>query len=74
MVEWNGSERYTTYITGTKVLATIGAEDIANAGSASVVVTEADTGARSNTATFTIQQAGPAPDLKPRSYIAIIRR
>jgi hypothetical protein len=58
VVRWNGSDRTTTFISGTEVRASISANDIASPGSASVTVYNPPPGGgTSNPATFTITAA-----------------
>lgn len=60
-VRWNASDRPTTYVSATRLTATIGAADIANVGAASVTVyTPAPGGGTSAGTTFTITD--PAVD------------
>ncbi|HEY2994770.1 MAG TPA: PA14 domain-containing protein [Methylomirabilota bacterium] len=56
-VLWNGTTRATTFVSATRVTASIPASDIAAAGSASVSVRNPD-GQTSNTVTFTVNPAG----------------
>jgi hypothetical protein len=61
VVQWNGSARSTTFVSGTKVSASISAADIANGGIVSVtVVNPAPGGGTSNSLTFTINNPAPA--------------
>ena len=53
VVRWNGASRTTSFVSATQLTATIGAADIAAAGSASVTVLNPG-GAVSNALTFTI--------------------
>ena len=54
-VQWNGSNRTTTFVSDTEITATITAADIATAGTASVtVVNPSPGGGTSNAQTFTI--------------------
>ena len=54
-VKWNGSNRTTTFVSGTQVQAAITAADIVNAGTAQVTVTNPGPGGgTSNALTFTI--------------------
>jgi hypothetical protein len=62
VVTWNGSVRTTTFVSATRVTASITAADIAAPGSASVMVWNPDFG-RSRPLTFTIGSAAPAPTL-----------
>jgi hypothetical protein len=58
-VQWNGSNRATTYLASTSITAAITASDIATQGSAQVIVVNpAPGGGTSNAMTFTIN---PAP-------------
>jgi uncharacterized repeat protein (TIGR01451 family) len=60
VVQWNGAARATTFVSSTQLTATIGAADIAVAGTASVtVVNAAPGGGTSNVVTFTT--ATPPP-------------
>jgi len=55
VVRWNGADRATTYVSGTKLKAFIPSDDIASAGTAAVTVVNPSTaGGTSNTKTFTI--------------------
>ena len=55
-VQWNASNRTTTFVSGSTLTASIPASDIASAGTAAVtVVTSGYKGGASNSATFTIQ-------------------
>src|SRR5439155_20331318 len=55
VVRWNGSNRTTTFVSGTQLQAPTAASDIANAGSASVTVFTPTPGGGASTAqTFTI--------------------
>ena len=62
-VGWNGSARPTTFVSATVLQATIGASDIAAAGTIAVtVVNPAPGGGTSNAVTFTVASApSPAP-------------
>jgi acyl-CoA thioesterase FadM len=61
VVNWNGSPRATTFVSGTQLRATIGATDVAAVGTAQVsVVTPAPGGGTSGSLTFTVV---PAPTL-----------
>jgi hypothetical protein len=60
-VEWNGSDRSTTFVSATKLTAMITGADIATAGTASVTVFNASPGGgTSNAQTFTINNPAPA--------------
>ena len=62
VVRWNGSDRTTTFVSGTQLTAAIPASDIAAAGTANVTVfNPAPGGGTSGAATFTIQTSNPAP-------------
>jgi hypothetical protein len=65
VVRWNGANRPTTFVTAGQLTATIGAADIATAGTASVTVfTPSPGGGTSNPQTFTIgAAANPVPGL-----------
>jgi len=64
VVQWNGSDRPTTFVSGTQLSASIGAADLATAGTAAVrVVTPAPGGGASSTLTFTITNDNPVPVL-----------
>jgi len=59
VVQWNGSNRPTVFVSSSQVTAHISAADIAMAGTAAVTVfTPAPGGGSSNTATFTITPCG----------------
>jgi hypothetical protein len=61
VVQWNGSNRTTTYISSTQLTAAITAADIASAGTAQVTVVDpAPGGGTSNAQTFTITTS-PVP-------------
>jgi hypothetical protein len=61
VVRWNGTNRPTTYVGGSQLQATIGAGDIAAAGTASVTVfTPSPGGGQSTALPFTVT-AAPAP-------------
>src|SRR2546427_888821 len=60
VVRWNGSNRTTTFVSGTELRAAIPASDVALAGSAQVTVFDfLPIGETSNTLTFTINQSVP---------------
>lgn len=72
LVQWNGSNRTTTFVNSNELLAQITASDIASAGTINIVVYTAGTAqsdpqygtdviATSNVVTFSIQAAGAAP-------------
>ncbi len=77
VVQWNGSNRTTTFVSATQLTAAITAADIASVGTASVVVFNplpsgggansrtqgAPPGTFSNTLTFTISAANPVPTI-----------
>ena len=74
-VQWNGTDRTTTFVNGTQLTASISAADIATAGTAAVtVVNPAPGGGTSSAANFTIAAGGnPAPaitSLSPSSVTA----
>ncbi len=59
-VQWNGSGRTTTYVSGTQLTAAIPASDIATAGTASVTVfNPSPGGGTSNAQTFTVNNPVP---------------
>jgi hypothetical protein len=61
VVNWNGAARTTTFVSTTKLQASIAASDVAAAGSASITVfNPAPGGGTSTAATFTIMAATPA--------------
>src|SRR5262245_21106829 len=64
VVQWNGVDRPTIFVSGTQLTATIPASDIASAGSASVTVFNPPIGTRgggsSNALPFTITPQAPA--------------
>jgi uncharacterized protein (TIGR03437 family) len=66
-VRWNGSDRATTFVSGTQLTAQIPASDIASAGTAQVTVVNPPSsgggGGTSNAASFTITQPNPAPSI-----------
>jgi len=65
VVQWNGSNRPTVFVSSSQVTAQISAADIVMAGTAAVTVfTPAPGGGSSNTATFTITPCGA---VAPRS-------
>jgi hypothetical protein len=68
VVRWNGANRWTTFVRGTQLMATITAADIATPGTASVTVfTPAPGGGTSNARTFTIEHPVPTiAFLEPR--------
>src|SRR5439155_6735758 len=64
IVQWNGSQRATTFGSSTQLQAQITAADIATAGTASVTVfTSAPGGGTSSPQTFTITAPNPSPTL-----------
>ena len=61
VVRWNGSARTTSYVSSTRLTASIGAADIASTGTAQItVVSPAPGGGTSGVATFVV---GPPPTL-----------
>jgi hypothetical protein len=72
VVQWNGSNRTTTYVSSTQLTAAILAADIAIAGTAKVtVVNSAPSGGTSNAQTFTTNNPVPATTgLSPASATA----
>src|SRR5215472_12532896 len=64
VVQWNGSNRPTTFVRGTQLQASVAAADIASAGSAQVSVsTPGSGGGTSNSLALTIAAPTPAPIL-----------
>src|SRR5215472_172127 len=64
VVQWNGSNRTTTFVRGTQLQASVAAADIASAGSAQVSVsTPGSGGGTSNSLALTIAAPTPAPIL-----------
>src|SRR5499427_7702999 len=64
VVQWNGSNRPTTFVRGTQLQASVAAADIASAGSAQVSVsTPGSGGGTSNSLARTIAAPTPAPIL-----------
>ena len=64
VVQWNGSNRPTTYGSGTQLTAVISQTDLTTAGSANVtVVNPAPGGGTSAPATFTVNGRNPAPTI-----------
>lgn len=59
-VRWNGADRPTTFISRYKLVASIGADDIATPGNATITVYNPDTGFVSEDRIFTIA-GGPLP-------------
>jgi CSLREA domain-containing protein len=74
VVEWNGVEHATTFISSTKLEAAIGAADIATAGVATITVAESVSGATSNAMTFSITAAAPDPSQQKHVYVALLKR
>lgn len=68
VVRWNGADRGTNFVSGTQLMATITAADIATPGTASVTVfTPAPGGGTSNARAFTIEYPVPTiAYLEPR--------
>jgi YD repeat-containing protein len=68
IVQWNGSQRATTFGSSTQLTAQITTADIATAGTASVTVfTPAPGGGTSSPQTFTITAPNPSPTLSSLS-------
>ena len=68
IVRWNGSDRATTYVNGTRLTASITAANIVTAGSASVTVfNPAPGGGTSNARTFQINITNPFPRSQSQS-------
>src|SRR5262249_24790061 len=63
-VQWNGSARPTTFLSGTQLTAAIAASDVASAGVAQVMVFNPNTGLTSSAQPFTIVSPGP-PGSRP---------
>src|SRR5665811_1825285 len=74
VVKWEGADRTTTYVSATRLTASIPASDIVTAGTASVTVfNPTPGGGTSNAQTFTINSQNPVPtttSLSPTSKIA----
>ena len=66
VVRWNGANRTTTYVSGTRLTAGITAADIATAGSFPVTVVNPG-GGTSNAVPFTVVPASPDIDVTPTS-------
>ena len=69
VVQWNGSNRATTYVSSTQLTASITASDIASSGTAQVTVfNPTPGGGTSNASTFTISQGNnPQPSISSLS-------
>lgn len=64
VVQWNGSDRGTTFVSNTQLTATIPASDAAASGTAQItVVNPSPSGGTSSAATFTINNPIPTIDL-----------
>lgn len=64
MIDWNGSPRATTFVSSTQLAGSIGAADVASAGTASVtVVNPAPGGGTSASSSFAIQPPAPTVSL-----------
>jgi hypothetical protein len=64
VVQWNGSDRTTAFVSSTQLTAQITAQDVANQGTASIVaVNPAPGGGPSNALIFNITPPNPAPSL-----------
>src|SRR5665811_1869006 len=74
VVKWEGADRTTTYVSATRLTASIPASDIVTAGTASVTVfNPTPGGGTSNAQTFTINSPNPVPtttSLSPSSATA----
>jgi photosystem II stability/assembly factor-like uncharacterized protein len=71
VVQWNGANLPTTFVNSGQLTATVPANDIATAGTASVGVLNVDMGTSSNLVTFTIDNPVPvAGSLSPNSALA----
>jgi outer membrane protein assembly factor BamB len=55
VLQWNGSSRATTFLSGTQLMAQISGADIATAGTAMLTTLDPATGAGSNALAFTVQ-------------------
>jgi uncharacterized protein (TIGR03437 family) len=66
VVQWNGSNRATTFVSAAQLTAEIPAGDIANAGAAMVTVTNPAPGGSSNALTFII--ASPVASVSAASF------
>src|SRR5689334_7671656 len=78
IVNWNGSNRATTYVSGTQITASVSAADLTTAGTAQVTVfNPTPGGGTSGNASFTITAApNPTPSitlLSPSPYAALSR-
>ena len=72
VVRWNGSDRTTTFVSGTQLRATIAAADVASIGTAQVsVFNPQPQGGTSNAQPFSIQYAVPTlTSLQPATAVA----
>ena len=71
LVQWNGANRSTTFVSGTQLRTTIAAADVALAGTASVrVFTPAPGGGTSSALTFTITPDTTAPTVAVTAPVA----
>jgi hypothetical protein len=60
VVQWNGSDRPTTFRSGIRLLASISADDVAAAGTAQITVRNPGVTTVSNAVTFTVRVVAPA--------------
>jgi hypothetical protein len=74
VLRWNGADRPTTVISSTRLLAAIGAADLAAVGTASITaVNPAPGGGTSNALTIIIEQPAPIPD-KQTVFLPLVAR
>ncbi len=72
VVRWNGNNRSTTFVSGTQLIASIAAADIATAGTAQVTVfNPAPGGGSSNAQTFTINPPSPPTVTEPQGTVSL---
>jgi hypothetical protein len=69
VVNWDGSPRTTTYVSGTQLTATILSSDIASSGTASVTVANPSSSAVSNTIFLTITNPTVSTSLMPPNWV-----
>jgi hypothetical protein len=72
IVEWDGVERTTTFVSSTKLQAQIKASDIATAGTVTITVADGVTGAVSNAVTLRI--GAGAPGGQQHTYLPLLKR
>ncbi len=70
VVQWNGADRPTTFRAGTRITVTLGAADVASAGTARVTVRTPGVAAASNPADFGVRSFG-APAVTQLTSIAL---